>query len=129
MNKMVRVAWLVGAMAFSGAAVSVASAPIAEAQGIEYCPDLGVLVQHANEGMYVRGFRGGSVAQQIGLRRGDLVFAINGNHPDSLDDLHRVLFTGGDDEDHDLDIFRGGQHLHTMVFHHDGHILTHSTLH
>ena len=129
MDKMLRGVLLLAAMVTAGAAASVARAPTAEAQGMEYCPDLGVLVQHSDGGMFVRAFRGGSLAREIGLQRGDLVFSINGNHPDSLDDLHRVLFTGADNEDHDLDILRNGRHLHAMVFHDHGHILVHSTLH
>ena len=129
MGKILRVAVLFAAMAVSGTAVSVTSAPAAEAQGMEYCRDLGVLVEHTGAGLLVRALRGNAAARQIGLRPFDIIFSINGSHPGSLSDLHRVLFTGGDDEDHDLDIFRGGQHVHSMVFHHDGNIMVHSALH
>jgi S1-C subfamily serine protease len=118
------------AMACSGAAVTHYRTPTAQAQGsLEYCEDLGVLVQYTNAGMIVRAMRGRAIARQLGLRPGDLIFAVNGSHPNSIADLHRLLFTGADDEDHDLDILRGSLHLHAMVFHHGGQILVHTTLH
>jgi len=108
--------------------VAVSSRP-AMAQGFEYSPDLGVLVEHTGGGFVVRAMRRGAFARQLGLRPGDLVFAVNGDHPDSLNDLHRVLFTGADEEDHDLDILRNGRHLHASVFHAHGEIFVHTALH
>jgi S1-C subfamily serine protease len=108
--------------------VAVSSRP-AMAQGFEYSPDLGVLVEHTGGGFVVRAMRRGAFARQLGLRPGDLVFAVNGDHPDTLNDLHRVLFTGADEEDHDLDILRNGRHLHASVFHAHGEIFVHTALH
>ena len=127
MHKLARVALLFAAMAFSGTAATVADVSVAEAQGgMEYCPDLGVLVQHTDAGLFVRAIRGRGAASQLGLRSGDLIFAVNGNHPDTLSDLHRVLFTGADLEDHDLDILKAnGQHVHALVFHDHGTIQVH----
>jgi S1-C subfamily serine protease len=125
--------WLSGVLAVSLAVASAGSAvlstPAAMAQGFEYSPDLGVLVEHTGGGFVVRAMRRGAFARQLGLRPGDLVFAVNGDHPDSLNDLHRVLFTGADEEDHDLDIFRNGRHLHASVFHSHGEIFVHTALH
>ena len=126
MVNLIRVAALFTAMAFS--AVSVGVVPTAQAQGLEYCRDLGVMVQHTDVGLIVRALRGRGVAGQIGLQPDDLLFAVDGYHPDSLDDLHRVLFTGADHVDHDIDILRGNQHLHVMVFHDHGEIFAHGVL-
>lgn len=128
-----RRSWLSGVFALSLAVASAGSAtlfaPAAVAQGFEYCPDLGVLVEHTGGGFVVRAMRRGAFARQLGLRPGDLVFAVNGAHPDNLNDLHRVLFTGADEEDHDLDILRSGRHLHASVFHSHGEIFVHTALH
>ncbi len=125
--------WRSGLLALSLVAASAGSAVQsprpAMAQGFEYCPDLGVLVEHTGGGFVVRAMRRGAFARQLGLRPGDLVFAVNGDHPDTLNDLHRVLFTGSDEEDHDLDILRNGRHLHASVFHSHGEIFVHTALH
>jgi S1-C subfamily serine protease len=130
MKKHVRSFALVGLMALSGATVTGFEPPVAQAQGsLEYCEDLGVLVQHVGGGMVIRAMRGRATARQLGLRPGDLIFAVNGSHPDSIADLHRALFTGADEEDHDLDILRGNAHLHAAVFHSHGQIFVHTALH
>jgi S1-C subfamily serine protease len=130
MKKWIRSVALVGAMTLSVATVTSFQPPAAQAQGsLEFCEDLGVLVQHISGGMVIRAMRGRATARQIGLRPGDIIFAVNGSHPDSLADLHRVLFTGADEEDHDLDILRGNAHLHAAVFHNNGQIFVHTALH
>lgn len=129
MRKSIRLGLLIGVLAFGTSTASLVPARDAHAQGFEYSPDLGVLVQHVNAGMLVRAMRRAAFARQLGLQPGDLIFAINGQHPDSLSDIHNMLFTGADDEDHDLDVLRGGQHLHAAVFHHGGEILVHGSLH
>jgi S1-C subfamily serine protease len=120
-----------GALAVAALGGVVAEASLAEAQpaSFEYCPDLGVLVQRVDAGLYVRVLRGKAIARTLGLRPGDLIFAVNGEHPASINELHRVLFTGADNEDHDLDILRGDAHLHAAVFHVDGEIFVHTALH
>jgi S1-C subfamily serine protease len=126
-----RIGALVGVLAMVGGGVIVANGSRAEAQptSIEFCPDLGVLVQRVDAGLFVRVLRGKAIARTLGLRPGDLIFAVNGEHPASINDLHRVLFTGADNEDHDLDILRGDSHLHAAVFHVDGEIFVHTALH
>jgi hypothetical protein len=111
-------------------AFAVATPPVsAQPSSFEYCADLGVLVQRLDAGLFVRVLRGKPIARTLGLRPGDLVFAVDGEHPTSLDNLHRVLFTKADNVDHDLDILRGDSHLHAAVFHVDGEIFVHTALH
>ncbi len=130
MKKLLRSIAFVGVLSLSAAVVTGVETPAAHAQGsLEYCEDLGVMVQHISGGMVVRALRGRAVARQIGLRPGDIIFAVDGSHPDSLADLHRVLFTGADEVDHDLDILRGPAHLHAAVFHNHGQIFVHTALH
>ena len=126
-----RIGALVGVLAMAGGGAIVANGSRAEAQptSFEFCPDLGVLVQRVDAGLFVRVLRGKAIARTLGLRPGDLIFAVNGQHPSSINDLHRVLFTGADNEDHDLDILRGDSHLHAAVFHVDGEIFVHTALH
>lgn len=126
MLKSIRMGMLVGLMALSGAGTTVVAPTPAVAQGLEYSAALGVLVQHSGAGMLVRVVRGG-VARQLGLQPGDLIFAINGNHPDSLSDLANALFAGADNEDHDMDVIRSGQHLHALLFHVHGQVYMHGT--
>jgi hypothetical protein len=111
-------------------AFAVATPPLsAQPSNFEYCADLGVLVQRLDAGLFVRVLRGKAIARTLGLRPGDLIFAVDGEHPTSLDELHRVLFTKADNVDHDLDILRGDAHLHAAVFHVDGEIFVHTALH
>jgi len=116
-------------MGVSGAFAIATPTLSAQPSNFEYCPDLGVLVQRLDAGLFVRVLRGKAIARTLGLRPGDLIFAVNGEHPASINDLHRVLFTGADNEDHDLDILRGDSHLHAAVFHVDGEIFVHTALH
>ena len=115
-------------LALATAGGVVVHTPATEAQGLEYCRDLGVMVQHVPQGMAVVSLRGGGVARQLGLRRGDIIWGVDGSHPNSLDELHSMLFSGADGAMHDLDVFRGAMHLHTGVFHMNGLILTRGTL-
>lgn len=116
MNRFVRLGFVMLAVA-GGAAGVVSTARPAEAQGLERCADLGVMVQHVNDGFIVRSVMRGGIASELGLSRGDLIFAIDGEHPDSLEALHRVIFRGADRAIHDLDVLRGGQHLHAAIYH------------
>lgn len=102
---------------------------VAHAQGMEYCPDLGVFVQHVNGGMQIRAMRRDSIVRQLGLRPGDLIFGVDGRHPDSINELHAMLFAGADNVDHDLDILRGPAHLHAAIFHQSGRVFVHVALH
>jgi S1-C subfamily serine protease len=128
MKRWSRLLGVLALMATTGTGASLVGERRAEAQPLQYCRDLGVLVQSMDGGLWVRAMRGGATARMLGIRPGDLIFAVNGTHPDSLNDLHRVLFTGGDNEDHDLDVLRGGRHLHALVFHVNGEILVHQSL-
>lgn len=121
MFKAVRTVLLLASMALAGGSATFVAPTAAVAQGMEFCPDLGVLVQHVDGGMLVRAVRGG-VARNLGLQRGDVIFAVNGEHPDSLSQLHHALFAGSDNEDHDIDVLRGNSHLHAMIFHVEGHV-------
>jgi len=126
MFKTVRTVLLLASMAFAGGSATFVAPTAAVAQGMEFCPDLGVLVQHVDGGMMVRVVRGG-VARNLGLRPGDLIVAVNGEHPDSLSQLHHALFSGGDNEDHDIDVLRGNSHLHAMIFHIEEHVFMRGT--
>jgi len=111
------------------AAQSVAVSP-AMAQQMEFCPDLGVLVSSSSGGLTVQGMRrGGTISRQLGLRPGDLIFAISGQHPTSLSQLHNILFAGADNEAHDIDVLRDGQHLHASLYHAHGQVFANNTLH
>ena len=102
----------------------------AAAQGArEYCPDLGVLVERADGGLRVRQIRRSAAAEQLELEEGDLLVRINGRRPDSVSELHEVLFTGADHEDHELVIERDGEYLRALVFHDHGQVMVHTSLH
>lgn len=128
MNKYVRLGFVM--LAVAGGASGVASiARPAEAQGLERCGDLGVMVQHVSEGFVVRSVMRGGIANELGLSRGDLIFAIDGEHPQSLDDLHQMIFRGADRSIHDLDVLRRGQHLHAAIYHIDDRVYFTNRLH
>lgn len=111
-------------------ATAVAYAPsTATAQSLERCEDLGVMVQHVKDGYIVRSLVQGGVAEELGLTRGDLVFAVDGTQPSSLDELHRIIFSGADKAMHDLDVLRGEKHLHTAVYHVGNRIYISGKLH
>ena len=129
MRKVMQRGLFLGALALGAGVTGTLPATTAHAQQMEYCPDLGVLMQHVDAGMIVRAMRRAAFAKALGLRPGDLIFAINGQHPDSITQIHDMLFTGADNEDHDLDILRGGRHLHAAVFHLNGQIYVHTSLH
>ena len=129
MKRWVKLLGFLALTASTGTGAALVGERPAMAQGLEYCRDLGVLVQSTDGGLWVRAMRGNAAARALGIRPGDLIFAVNGSHPESLSDLHRVLFTGGDNEDHDLDVLRGNRHLHALVFHVNGEVLVHQSLH
>jgi S1-C subfamily serine protease len=116
-------------VALAGIGAPVTRASTAEAQGLEYCRDLGVMVQHVPAGLSVVALRGGGVGRQLGLRRGDLIWAVDNAHPDTLDQVHEMIFLGADGAVHDLDVLRGAAHLHTGIFHMHGIVVTQGTLH
>lgn len=116
-------------LAVGGGGSALTHAPAVEAQGFEYCRDLGVMVQHVPTGMSVVALRGGGIGRQLGLRRGDIVWGVDGSHPDSLNEIHTMIFRGVDGAVHDLDVLRGSAHLHAAVFHMHGVVLTRGTLH
>lgn len=117
------------AVALAGVGAPLPRASTAEAQGIEYCRDLGVMVQHVPAGMSVVALRGGGVGRQLGLRRGDIIWAVDNAHPDTLDQVHEVIFRGADGAVHDLDVLRGAAHLHAAIYHMHGIVMTQGTLH
>ena len=121
MFKTALTSFFLASMAFAGGSATFIAPTTAVAQGREFCPDLGVLVLHVDGGMQVLALRAG-VGRNLGLRSGDVIFAVNGEHPDSLSQLHHALFAGADSEDHDIDILRGNAHLHAMIFHVEGHV-------
>lgn len=118
------------ALACVGVASSTVAAPaVSHAQGLERCYDLGVMVQHVDDGFIVRSVMRGGIANELGLSRGDLIFALDGQHPNSLDDLHRIIFSGADRSIHDLDVLRGGRHLHAAVYHLGDRVFFTNSLH
>lgn len=129
MKKLVRMGLCLAALSLTTLGSGPLAPRAAHAQPMEYCPDLGVLVSHGDGGLVVQGMRRVAIARQLGLRPGDVIFAINGQHPDTLSQLHSMVFSGADNEDHDLDVLRGGRHLHTAIFHVNGQVLTHTSLH
>ncbi len=129
MKRFVQTSWLLVALSLTGSAVTTTLPRPAMAQGMEYCPDLGILVERTSGGFLVRAQRRAAITRRLGLQPGDLIFAINGQHPSSLSQLHNALFSGADNEDHDVDVLRGGQHLHAAIFHVNGELLVHAALH
>jgi C-terminal processing protease CtpA/Prc len=103
--------------------------PVQAQLALERCDDLGVMVQYVNGGFVVRSMLPGGIAEGMGLMRGDLIFAVDGRPPRSLDDLHAVLFSGEDNALHDLDVLRGDAHLHTSIYHLRGRVYFSGTLH
>lgn len=101
----------------AGATLTATAPRAATAQSFERCADLGVMVQHIDSGFVVRSVMRGGIANELGLTRGDVVFAIDGQTPNTLDDLHRAIFSGADRAIHDLDVLRGGRHLHAAIYH------------
>ncbi len=130
MKHWMKLGMFLGTLALTSAAAHTVAPQPAMAQQLEFCPDLGVLVSHSGGGLTVQGMRRGfPITRQLGLRPGDLIFAINGQHPNSLSQLHGVLFAGADNEDHDIDVLRDGAHLHAAVYHVNGQVFARSTLH
>jgi S1-C subfamily serine protease len=84
----------------------------------EYSPDLGAVIELTPDGIRVQAVRKGAGVDGLDLQAGDLIFGINGKHPESTKDLHNALVSGGDNEDHDVDVIRrGAGHVHYMLFH------------
>ncbi len=122
MNKKLMVfVGLVGAGALVGAPVDAApkTATAAKAESVtEFSPDLGAVVEVTPDGIRVQAVRKNAGIPGLDLQAGDLIFGVNGKHPDKIKDLHDLLFTGADNEDHDLDVIRrGAGHVHYMIFH------------
>ena len=78
---------------------------------------LGCSVYNTPAGLVVRSVRRHSFAQRLGLREGDLIYAIQGRRPRSIRQLHRYLFLGRDGVNRDLDIVRMGRHVNAVFVH------------
>jgi serine protease Do len=65
------------------------------------------------DGLLVRGVREGSPADRAGLRRGDLIVAVDGSEDDRLDALHAAL--DGDAPSVELGLVRGADELSVTV--------------
>jgi hypothetical protein len=90
-----------------------AAAPVTE-----YSADLGAVIELTPDGIRVQAVRKGAGIEGLDLQPGDLVFGINGKHPETTKALHDALTSGGDNEDHDVDVIRRGTgHVHYMLFH------------
>src|SRR4029078_10908556 len=65
------------------------------------------------DGLLVRGVRDGSPADRAGIRRGDLIVAVNGEEADRLDALHTALDSGA--RSVELALVRGTEELTVTV--------------
>jgi S1-C subfamily serine protease len=129
MSRILRTLAVLLTLAGAASTLAVVAPSPAAAQSLEKCEDLGVMVQHVKDGYIVRSLVAGGVAEEIGLTRGDLIFAVDGKQPASLDELHRIIFSGADNAQHDLDVLRGEAHLHTGVYHIGSRIYISGKLH
>jgi len=65
------------------------------------------------DGLLVRGVRDGSPADRAGVRRGDLIVAVNGSETDRLDTLHAAVDSGAPTLE--LGLVRGAEELTVTV--------------
>jgi len=75
----------------------------------------GIEVTQGNGGVVIRGVRGGSRGEQVGLAEGDFIVAVNGAETRSVRDLNERVASGADRSSIVLSIARG-QFIYTLTF-------------